>query len=108
MPKKARPTPPKWLPQAQVEKDESKRDRFERIAKARMNKALTAIRLLGNLSSPNYEWTQNDVRAISDTLQFAVNETLAKFRRREKSPPLQFSFPEEGETQKTGNSRAPA
>jgi hypothetical protein len=62
-----------------------------------MNKALTTIRLLGNLSSPNYEWSSRDVRAFSDTLQFAVNETLLKFQQRQKSPPLKFKFPTESE-----------
>lgn len=46
-----------------VEKAESKRERFVRIAETRTNKILNMIRLLSNCSNSSvYEYTKADVR----------------------------------------------
>jgi hypothetical protein len=72
--------------------NESARHKFERLCVARMNRALTSIRLLGNLASPNYRWDEADVVAVRNSLVAAVNDTLAKFDRRKKTKP-QFALP---------------
>jgi hypothetical protein len=71
---------------------QDKRSRFERLCVARMNRALTSIRLLGNLASPNYRWNEVDVEAIQRALVVAVNDTLAKFEKRKKVKP-HFALP---------------
>jgi len=65
--------------------NESKRDRFLRIATPRMQRALTAIRLLGNLSSPTYGWEKQDVEMIRSTLTQALNETMTRFDKSRKA-----------------------
>lgn len=80
---------------------EDRRSRFERLGTRRMNRALTAIRLIGNLASPNYQTNYSDVRVIEDALLFAIGEMKAKFQVRvHKAPPLQFHFPTEAEQAK--------
>lgn len=73
---------------------ETRRQRFERLAQARMNRILTNMRLLGNLSSNNYHWKAEDVRTMTDALIFAVNELRERYdARARKQPALRFSFP---------------
>ena len=61
-------------------KDESKRERFIRIAEARTNKILEMLRLLGNCSSKsNYEYTDTDVKKIFNALEKELKNTKNKF-----------------------------
>lgn len=60
--------------------NESKRERFIRIAEARTNKILDMIKLLGNCSSKsNYEYTDEDVRKIFGAIEREIKNTKAKF-----------------------------
>jgi hypothetical protein len=59
-----------------------------------MNKALTAIRLLGNLSSSNYEWNQRDVRTMQDTLLYSVGVMVSRFNK-VRAERLTFAFPQD-------------
>lgn len=59
---------------------ESKRDRFVRIAEARVNKILSMMSLLGNCSNRNnYEYSQEDVKAIISTLEKELEVLKKKF-----------------------------
>lgn len=61
-------------------KEESKRERFIRIAEARTNKILEMLRLLGNCSSKsNYEYTDADIRKIFNALEKETRNTKNKF-----------------------------
>lgn len=60
--------------------DETKRDRFIRIAEARTNKILEMLRLLGNCSSKsNYEYTDVDIKKIFTALEKELKNTKNKF-----------------------------
>ena len=60
--------------------NESKRDRFVRLAEARTNKILEMMRLLGNCSSKaNYEYTDEDVKKIFAALEKELKNTKNKF-----------------------------
>ena len=64
---------------------ESKRDKFVRLASARMNNALKQIRLVGNLSSKNnYEYTKADVKKMVDALQNAIQDMEKRFLNESK------------------------
>jgi hypothetical protein len=57
-----------------------KRDAFVRLANNRVNRAIESIRLIGNLSNrANYEFTEEDVEAIIDSLRKAVSDCKKKF-----------------------------
>lgn len=57
-----------------------RRERFVSLAEARTDKALNAIRLLGNLSNrSNYEYTESDVTQIVKALEAEVKALKAKF-----------------------------
>ncbi|MDZ8275712.1 hypothetical protein R2Q81_07080 [Microbacterium aquimaris] len=57
-----------------------RRERFVALAEARTDKALNAIRLLGNLSNrSNYEFTDADVSQIIRALEAEVRAVKARF-----------------------------
>lgn len=59
---------------------DKKRSKFIELAEKRTNKALEAIRLIGNLSNRQvYAYEEGDVRKIVKALRDAINETEAKF-----------------------------
>jgi hypothetical protein len=61
---------------------ETARERFKRIGASRMNRALETIRLLGNLSHPQYESTPKDVEDMKEAL---IQEIAAAFGQFDKS-----------------------
>jgi hypothetical protein len=57
-----------------------RRERFVALAEARTDKALKAIRLLGNLSNKsNYEYADTDVAQIVKALESEVRTLKVKF-----------------------------
>jgi hypothetical protein len=59
---------------------EDSRDRFLRLANARVNKALKAIGLVGNLSNrSNYSYSQEDIARIFGALEGAVRSCKRRF-----------------------------
>ena len=58
---------------------ETKKEKFDRLSNARLEKATKAIGVLGNLASPNYEYSERDVKNILNTLQASISEISEKF-----------------------------
>jgi len=61
-------------------KDE-KHDNFRRIAERRTEAILEDLRKLSNLSSPNYEFDDDEVEKIFTTIRDGVDEARGRFRR---------------------------
>lgn len=70
--------------QPQSDSGETKSDKFHRLGRARVQRTLTSIRLIGNLASPNYEWTDKDVAAIRLSVTSALDQVLKKFEKGQK------------------------
>ena len=75
---------------AQAEKKEDKHDKFRRMAESRMNKAVDALRLIKNLSSSSYSYTQEEVEHMFSCLQHELDETKKAFAP--KGPKAKSSF----------------
>ncbi len=61
--------------------EETKREKFTRLAESRMNNALKQISLIGNLANTSaYEYDTQDVDKILKTLRSAVNELEVTFK----------------------------
>lgn len=74
-----------------------KHQNFVRLAEARVNKALESIRLIGNLTNRNnYEYSQEEARAIINALNAAISELKAQFSRSESDAPQSFRLPKVG------------
>lgn len=59
---------------------EDKRDKFVRLAEQRVNRALSDIRLIGNLSNRSaYNFTDEDVKKIFKVLQKELELAKSRF-----------------------------
>lgn len=66
--------------------EETKKEKFTRLAEARTNNALKQISLIGNLANTsNYEYDVCDVDKILKTLRSAINELEVTFKGDSKS-----------------------
>lgn len=65
-------------------KNESKQQRFVRLAEARTNRIISTLRLLGNCSSPAaYEYTREDINKIFKAIENAVADARRRFDKKE-------------------------
>lgn len=61
-------------------KNESKRDRFIRLAEARTNKIISMIRLLGNCSNTRiYEYDKKDIQKIFAAIEEELKAAKLKY-----------------------------
>ena len=61
--------------------NESKEERFRRLAEARVNKILHLFHLLGNLSfAGHYGYTREQIEKIFTTLQMELAKTKIRLR----------------------------
>ena len=61
--------------------DQTRDERFQRLAEQRVNSILDKLRLLGQLSNKsNYEYTDTQIELIFKAIQKEVNDTKSKFR----------------------------
>ena len=73
--------------------EETKRDKFVRLAEARTNKILDTLQLLGNCSNTSaYEYTQQDVDQIFAAIEAEVREAKKKFSKTESGQVSKFSL----------------
>jgi hypothetical protein len=65
--------------------DESKREKFVRLAENRVNRTLNELKLITNLSNKcNYDYSQDDVDKIVKSLKKAVSDLEQKFASKNK------------------------
>lgn len=75
------------------ENQETKRERFVRLAEARTNKIIDMLQLLGNCSNPSvYEYTQADVDKIFSAIESEVREAKKKFSKSESKKNVRFTL----------------
>lgn len=66
--------------------EETKRDKFKRLAENRVNATIKEISLIGNLANKsNYEYSKEDVDKIIKTLKKSVSDLESKFTTNNKS-----------------------
>lgn len=73
--------------------EETKREKFVRLAEARTNRIIDTLQLLGNCSNTSaYEYTQQDVEQIFSAIEAEVREAKKKFSKVEGSRNTKFSL----------------
>jgi hypothetical protein len=71
------------MPRRLVPVGENKAEKFQRLANLRTNQILELFRRLGNLSNRNhYDYTEDEVRRIFDTIEGAVSDAKSRFLSR--------------------------
>ena len=72
---------------------ETKRDKFVRLAEARTNKIIDMIQLLGNCSNQSqYEDTQKDVTKIFSAIQTELDAAKKRFNKQESQKGSKFKL----------------
>lgn len=71
--------------------EETKQQKFVRIAEPRVTRACKAISLLGNLAGSSYEYTEEQVEAMFGAVQQELDKARAAFRKREGVGKFSFS-----------------
>jgi hypothetical protein len=73
--------------------NESKRERFVRLAENRTNKIINMVQLLGNCSNTStYEYSEADVEKIFNAIEFSIKEAKHKFCKTEVSKINKFTL----------------
>lgn len=73
--------------------NESKRERFVRLAETRTNKIINMVQLLGNCSNTSaYEYTDADVEQIFSAIEASVREAKKKFTKTETTKITRFTL----------------
>lgn len=73
--------------------NETKRERFVRLAENRTNKIINMIQLLGNCSNRSiYDYTESDVEQIFSAIENSMKEARRKFTKSEPSKPQKFTL----------------
>jgi hypothetical protein len=71
---------------------ENARDKFLRLAPARMETALKKISLIGNLGGSGYDYQPNEAKQMLDALKDAVEDAATKFGNKRTGKRGGFSF----------------
>jgi hypothetical protein len=71
---------------------ETARDKFLRLAPARMEAALKKISLVGNLGGAGYDYQPGEVKQMLEALKAAVDEVETKFGNKRSGKRGGFSF----------------
>lgn len=73
--------------------NESKKEKFVRLAEARTNKIIDTLQLLGNCANTSvYEYTQQDIDQIFNAIELEVREAKKKFSKVENARNSKFSL----------------
>ena len=74
-------------------KEESRRERFVRLAEARTNKIIDMIQLLGNCSNQSqYEYSQKDVTKIFNAIQAELDAAKKRFNKQDTKKGSKFKL----------------
>jgi len=69
-----------------MEKDTTKRKRFEKLATNRTNEVLKRLKILGNCSNRNlYSYTEEDIKKIFNEIEKSIKEQKNKFLHTRKN-----------------------
>jgi len=78
------------MPRKKIPDNETKREKFLRLANLRTNEILNRLRILGNCCNRQmYEYTESDIKKIFPEIEQKLKETKAKFyfpRKKEFKP----------------------
>lgn len=73
--------------------NESKRERFVRLAENRTNKIINMVQLLGNCSNTStYEYTDSDIEKIFNAIENSVRDAKRKFSKSEATKTTKFTL----------------
>lgn len=76
----------------EIPENETKNEKFVRIATPRVQAIISKIEILSNCSSSNYEYTDEQVEAMFGAITSSLNECRKSFQPKEKTEKEKFQF----------------
>lgn len=75
-----------------IPENETKNEKFVRIASPRVNAVIDKLDILSNCASSNYEYTEEHVENMFQAIRDAVDNCYAQFQPKVKSEKEKFTF----------------
>lgn len=75
-----------------IPENETKNEKFLRIATPRVNAIIDKLDILSNCAASNYEYTEEQVEAMFQAIRDAVDKCYQQFQPKTKSEKERFSF----------------
>lgn len=75
-----------------IPENETKNEKFLRIATPRVNAIIDKLDILSNCAGSNYEYTEEQVETMFQALRDAMDACYNEFRPKVKSEKERFSF----------------
>ena len=75
-----------------IPENETKNEKFLRIATPRVNAIIDKLDILSNCSGSNYEYTEDQVETMFQAIRDAVDSCYNEFRPKVKTEKERFSF----------------
>ena len=76
----------------EIPENETKNEKFVRIASPRVQSIISKIEILANCASSNYEYTDEQVEAMFGAITYSLNECRKSFQPKEKTEKEKFQF----------------
>ncbi len=76
----------------EIPENETKAERFVRIATPRVNKVINALDILANCSGATYDYTEEQVESMFVAIEAAVITAKKQFQPKQKDEKNQFAF----------------
>lgn len=75
-----------------IPENETKNEKFVRIASPRVNAVIDKLDILSNCASSNYEYTEEQVENMFQAIRDAADNCYAQFQPKVKSEKEKFTF----------------
>lgn len=75
-----------------IPENETKNEKFVRIASPRVNAVIDKLDILSNCASINYEYTEEQVENMFQAIRDAVDDCYAQFQPKVKTEKEKFTF----------------
>ena len=75
-----------------IPENETKNEKFVRIASPRVNAVIDKLDILSNCASSNYEHTEEQVESMFQAIRDAVDNCYSQFQPKVKSEKEKFTF----------------
>lgn len=76
----------------EIPENETKEERFVRIATPRVNAVIQKLEILSNCSGNTYGYTEEQIEAMFDAIELAVANARKQFQPKQQKEKNQFSF----------------
>ena len=75
-----------------IPENETKAEKFVRIATPRVNSVIDKLDILSNCAGSSYEYSEKQIESMFDAIRNAVDNCYSQFQPKQKSEKKRFTF----------------